>query len=94
MVQPVKDSAGRFGMFSIFDAKALFFAVPFVSTNNGTACRSFSELVNNKDSDCYKHPDDYILYRIGSWDDSHGIVLAEPPVNLGVAISFKEVSHV
>jgi hypothetical protein len=88
------DGVGRFGLFAIFDSKALFYANPFVSANNGTAVRAFIELVNRKDSgDVATHPEDFCLYRVGTWDDSKGVVLPQTHINLGLASSFLMVKQ-
>lgn len=38
----------------------------------GLATRSFADECNRPDSPMHKHPGDYALYHIGSYDDSSG----------------------
>lgn len=38
----------------------------------GAAMRSFMDEINNDQSSIYKHPEDYDLYHLGTYDDSNG----------------------
>lgn len=38
----------------------------------GAASRMFLDEVNRKDSESNKHPEDYDLYHLGTWDDATG----------------------
>lgn len=48
------------------------FMNPFVCPSTGMALRSFQDEVNAKDSPMNKHPDDYELYVLGSFDQESG----------------------
>jgi hypothetical protein len=67
--------------YSIFDKKAKFFSTPFTQVNDDVAIREFSDLVRDETLQPFKHPEDYKLYVLGSWDDQTGditgIVVAE-----------------
>lgn len=67
-------------IYSIRDVKASFFGRPFFCHNNGVAVRSFSDLVGDQQSDVNKHPGDFDLFHIGSYDDITGVItpLAQP----------------
>jgi len=65
-------------MFSIFDEKASVFSQPFYSAHNGTALRSFSDLVNEPNNNVSKHPEDFKLYYLGDFDDNSGGLLSKP----------------
>lgn len=76
--------------YSVFDNKAIAFIPPFFMVNDAVAIRNFADAVNDPTHAFHKNPDDYVLYRIGSFDDSVGVL--EPlvnSVNLGLASSFK-----
>lgn len=79
--------------FTVYDSKVAAYLPPFFMRSVGEAVRSFSDTVNHKESAFNKHPADYVLFQIGSFDDSKGIYEATTHVNLGVAIEFldKEV---
>lgn len=66
-------------MFTVFDRAVQAFGRPFFVTHSGAAIRSFTDEVNNPQSEFHKHPDDYDLYAIGEWDDNTGIFSTFPP---------------
>jgi len=69
----------RFNIFAIFDDKARAYMTPFFLPENGQAMRAFSDAVNDMSSPVSRHPADYTLFRIASFDDSTGIITAESP---------------
>ncbi len=66
----------RYRSFSVFDDKAKAFLPPFFCGEVGQASRMFSDLVNTEGHQFAKHPEDYVLYEIGLFDD--GKALLEP----------------
>lgn len=74
-------------VFSVFDTKAAFFAVPFVMQREQMAIRAFSDLVNDPNTSVNKHPEDYALYVVGMFDDSTGVIEAVQPKCLVTAAS-------
>ncbi len=73
-------------MFSIFDLKSLAFVTPFFLNNTAMALRAFHDCATDKNHMFNKHPEDYVLYRIGAFDDSTaGVEVCSPPENLGLA---------
>lgn len=71
--------------FSIFDVKSEVYARPFFMVANGEAVRAFSDLANDAATTVGKHPGDFKLVLIGSFDDAKGELLTCPPVTLGFA---------
>lgn len=66
---------------SVKDTAAQAFGRPVFVPSAAVAIRSFRDEVNRKDStdDLAKHPSDFDLYEIGTFDDSTGIIeVAEP----------------
>lgn len=59
-------------VFSVFDEKAQVFGQPFFLPHNGIALRSFSDLVQDSQTSINRHPEDFKLYLIGSYDDNSG----------------------
>ncbi len=57
-------------MFSIFDVKAMAYLPPFFLPQSEVAVRIFSDCVNSNDHQFGKHPGDYTLFELGSFDDS------------------------
>lgn len=76
-------------MFSVRDSKAMAFLQPFFSSANGSAIRAFIDAVNDKSTPLAKHPEDYILYEIGCFDDTTGEIIGLTPLKmLGVGSDF------
>jgi len=72
-------------MFSIRDLKAETYCAPFVSLNERTAERDFENAVNDPASIIGRNPADFILYKVGTWDDELG---ALEPDKLSLAVVF------
>lgn len=73
-------------LFAIRDARSELFTAPMVFQARGQAIRSFSDAVNASDGDFAKHPDDYTLFFVGTWDDAQGRLVpasSPEPVALG-----------
>lgn len=79
-------------MYSVYDSKALVYGQPMFISSVGSAIRAFTDLCNDPQSIVCKHPTDFVLYEVGEYDDSTGVVFAKSPfVNLGLASDFKKV---
>ena len=76
-------------VYSIYDTAAKAFATPFFVPNDGLAIRAFSDNVNSPESQINKHPEQFILYKIGTFSD-HDAKLDhfDPVVNMGTALTF------
>lgn len=77
---------------SVKDNAAQAFGRPVFVPSSAVAIRSFRDEVNRKDStdDLAKHPSDFDLYEIGSFDDSTGIIEVFEPRILARAKDLKE----
>lgn len=79
-------------IFSVFDSKGAFFGKPFFGMNEGSAIRDFGDGVNDgsiKGNSWYAHPEDYSLFRIGTYEDATGEIIPELPKNLITASALK-----
>jgi len=73
-------------LYSVYDLKAKAFLQPFFSVLDGTAIRAFSTAVNDPSTMLNKHPEDYILFYVGEFDDESGALsAAAQPVQLVMA---------
>lgn len=61
-------------VFTVHDAKAEAFLPPFCLHQIGMAVRAFADAVNGADHQFAKHPEDYVLFRIGTFDDAKGVI--------------------
>jgi len=75
--------------FTIFDTKAQAYGRPFFNHTIPEAIRTFTDAVNAADSPFFRHPEDYLLFHVGSYDDAGGVLEACNPVPLGSASNFK-----
>lgn len=76
--------------FAVYDGKGQFYGVPFFMPQVGLAVRAFADLANDPNTTVYKHPGDFTLYEIGSFDDSTGEMKSIVPHRLlGHASDFR-----
>lgn len=59
-------------IYGIFDVLAGRYFPPFVSDNDQTARRMFSQMVRNPESDLARNPQDYRLFLLGDFDPIDG----------------------
>ncbi len=76
-------------LFSVFDKKAEAFMSPFTFAATGQAVRAFSDTVNDGKSGFYRHPEDYDLYALGTFDECSGEFVCKKEFLLG-ALSVAE----
>lgn len=58
--------------FAVYDSKAGAFLAPFPANTYGIAERMFSDLVNTDGHQFNRHPADYSLHKIGTFDTDSG----------------------
>ena len=82
----------KLNVYSIFDSAAKAYMSPFFMHNNGLAIRAFSDQVNSeKENQISKHPEQFTLFQIATYDDSTGKLEAvETPKPLGKGNEYKE----
>lgn len=67
---------------STYDKAIEAYMRPFTAQSAGQAVRMFEDEYRRQDSEIGKHPEDYALFRIGTFDDSKGEIIGEEPVCL------------
>lgn len=76
-------------VYSIKDVKVDAFMTPFFIPTDGAALRAFADEAKNPDGNLFKHPEDYVLYALGVWDDQLGILQPfDAPRSLGIATEY------
>ena len=82
-------------IFSVYDAKAEAYLPPFILPKTEMAQRVFSDCVNSEDHQFGRHPADYTLFHLGTFDDITGEF--EPHRNvkqsLGSGVEYVDLSH-
>lgn len=83
-------------VFGVRDGKAMAFLQPFFSASVGAAVRAFSDAVNEDGkSPLTKHPEDYILYELATFDDNSGEFFSTVPIKmLGAGVDFVQIKPV
>lgn len=82
----------RLKMFCVFDAKISLFMAPFFFRATGEALRAWEGTVNDPKTQFYRYPSDFILFEIGSYEESTGQVeMLASKLNLGSALDFKKM---
>lgn len=66
--------------YSIFDRKTVAYFPPFYAPTDAGAIRSLSDLVSDQGTTVGRHPNDYVLYRVGVFDDAKGALVPEAPI--------------
>lgn len=64
-------------VYCVFDQAARAYLPPFILHSDDLAARVFGDAVNESGHQFNKHPEDYSLYRIGDYDDSVALLIAE-----------------
>jgi len=76
-------------IFAIYDSKAESFTNPVYLNSTGLAVRTFSDSVQDPESQFAKHPADYTLFELGTYDDNSAeFKLLPTPKSLFIAIEF------
>lgn len=76
-------------IFTVYDSKAEAYLQPFYMGTRGEAIRAFSDSVNDPNTAFHKHPSDYTLFALGTWDNLKCNFFLQPtPDALGLALEF------
>lgn len=71
-------------MVAIKDRALDAYMRPFFAQTKGQAIRMFTDEINNKESPMQKHPDDYDLWYLGTWNDQDGQLNDQKPEQLAI----------
>ena len=63
--------------YTIYDVASGTYMRPFFSQADGQAIRGFKDIATDADHEVGKHPEDYTLFRVGSWNDTTGKMAGE-----------------
>jgi len=72
-------------MYSMYDVKAVAFITPWFVNNTNMALRAIRDAGTDPKHMFAKHPEDYALHHLGSWDDVTCVLtMHDQPQNLGL----------
>lgn len=63
--------------YSVYDRAVKAFMPVFFARTDGEAIRSFGDLFSDPKHSFSQHPEDYVLYRVGAFDDSTGTLTSD-----------------
>lgn len=72
-------------VYAVRDLKISAYNHPFYSQTHGSAIRAFADHCKDPQSMPHKHPEDFVLYYIGSFDDTDAKLTSCEPVELAKA---------
>lgn len=75
-------------IIAVRDQKANGYTQPFTAASRGIAIRSWADQLNDRDnakSDQVRHPEDFTLWVIGTYDDTSGIITPQQPEQIACA---------
>lgn len=79
-------------VFAVRDVKVAAYLQPFIQSSIGGALRLFGDACGEENSPFHKHPEDFMLFEIGSYDDHSGLLTALNPTKfIGNATDFVKV---
>lgn len=79
-------------LVAIKDAKIGCFARPVPVVNEATAVRAFTDAVNDRSTEYFKHPEDYTIWALATFDDQTGLFKNyDVPLQLANAVALREV---
>ena len=67
----------KLNAYTIYDVASGIYMRPFFSPADGQAIRGFKDIATDADHEVGKHPEDYTLYRIGTYNDTTGAIAGE-----------------
>lgn len=74
--------------YSVLDAKTGVFSPPFFTHHPANAIRMITDVASDLSTLIGRHPADYVLYQIGTWDDSTAHYEGQSPASLGSVVGF------
>ena len=83
----------KYRVYSVYDSKAVFYLPPFTMRSDAEAIRSFTVAASDANTAVGKHPGDFTLFCIGTYDDSSAeLQKFDALENLGVALQYVSVN--
>lgn len=73
--------------YALFDKKGAAYSTPFYFHHDGQAIRAIMDLLTENNSLPSRHPSDFELWNLGTWDDSAGSHYTAPEC-LGTLTAF------
>lgn len=75
-------------LYSVHDVKAETYMPPFCVPSKGLAIRAFEDCINSDDHHFGKHPADYTLFEVGTFDTDSGKLTYTDKISIGNGVDF------
>lgn len=72
----------RLNVYAIFDSASGIYDRPWCAHSDQAAIRSFTDVAQDAEHPIGKHPEDFTLFRIGTWEDDAGAIVGEAPTKV------------
>lgn len=80
----------KINLYTIYDLKAGVYNKPFYMHNDSVVIRAMEDLINDPQNDIGRHPEDFIVWMLGTFDDNEAkFDLLENPVQIGKCSEIK-----
>lgn len=66
-------------LYSVHDSASGIYDRPFAMQSDAAAIRGFKDACEDAESFIGKHPEDFTLVQVGTWDDNLGKIVGENP---------------
>lgn len=74
---------------ALYDSAVGAYLQPFFVPSRGAAERGMMDLVANPESNVSKHPGDFTLFELGTWDEHTGVIaIHEAKISYGSALDY------
>lgn len=60
--------------YTLYDVKSLTYSQPFFAPTHGAAIRIVQDVANDMNTAIGRHPNDYVLYCVGGFDDQTSVL--------------------
>lgn len=81
-------------VFAVYDNAVKAFMTPFIQQSQGQAIRGFMDACDDEKTNLSRHPEDYTLFQIATYDDANGrYENLDTPEALGTALKFKSLKN-
>ncbi len=67
----------KLNAYTIYDVASGVYTRPFFTGSDGEATRSFKDIATDAEHPIGQHPEDYTLYRNGTYNDNTGKLVSE-----------------
>jgi hypothetical protein len=68
--------------YAVFDVKSQIYSGPVLEVADGTAIRAMQDAVRSPDHPFARHPGDFSLHKIGTFDDQSGEIVGHKPEHI------------